>query len=51
MDHKALPKLTEEHIAIDKRRKMKEFTAFQTLIHRVTSTLKLMSELGNVHIL
>jgi len=51
MGYRALPKLTEEHVVIEKMRKMKVSTAAQTLSHRVASTLKLMSELGNLYIL
>lgn len=51
MGYGALPKLTEEHVVIEKMRKMKVSTAALTLSHRVASTLKLMSELGNLYIL
>lgn len=51
MGYRALPKLTEEHVVIEKLRKMKVSIAAQTLSHRVASTLKLMSELGNLYIL
>jgi len=50
-DHTYLFSYAEEHVVIEKMRKMKVSTAAQTLRHRVASTLKLMSELGNLYIL